>query len=214
MEKLWWLYRKLLNGSDLIIGNEKHFKLPRNDVVENRCFYSTDPVTAPPQVNFQCKTKFEPEMMIWMAMFSKVLLIAMFTKVNEMLIKKHAWKDVSIKDYCSKYHSNGNYLFWPDLTKAHYSNIVQERLTPWSLPFVSRVDNPPNIPQARLIDTVWTVVKRKIYENNWEAKNIDHLVQRIKQKAKEFEQEMLQSMMKGVLKKVRAMWRGGLYLIF
>ena len=196
------------------MGNERHFKLPGNDVVENRCFYSTDPVTAPPQVNFQCKTKFEPEMMIWMVMVSKLLPIAMFTRVNEMLIKKHTWKDVSIKDYCSEYHSNGNYLFWPDLPKAHYSNIVQECLTPRSLPFVSRVDNSPNIPQASLIETVWTVVERKIYENNWEAKHIDHLVQRIKQKAKEFEQEMLQSMMEGVRKKLRAIWRSELYLIF
>ena len=105
-------------------------------------------------------------------------------------------------------------MFWPDLAKAYYANIVQERLTPRSLPFVSRVDNPPNIHQVRLIETVWTVVERKIYENNWEAKNIDHLVQRIRQKAKEFEQEMVQSMMEGVRKKPRAMWRGELYLIF
>ena len=41
---------------------------------------------------------------------------------------------------------------------------------------------------------MWTVFERKIYENNWEAKNIDHLVKRLKQKAKELDQEMLQGM--------------------
>ena len=30
--------------------------------------------------------------------------------------------------FIAKYHSNGNYLFWPDLAKAHYSNIVQQLL--------------------------------------------------------------------------------------
>ena len=59
----------------------------------------------------------------------------------------------------------------------------------------------------------WTVLERKIYENNWEAKNIDHLVKRIKQKAKELDQEMLQGMIEGVRKKLRAMCRDGLYSV-
>ena len=57
-------------------------------------------------------------------------------------------------------------MVWPDLAKAHYSNIVQQCLTEKNLPFVSRVDNPPNVPQARPIEIVWTVLERKIYENN------------------------------------------------
>ena len=86
-------------------------------------------------------------------------------------------------------------------------------MTEENIPFVSRVDNPPNVPQAHPIETVWTVLERKIYENNWEAKNIDHLVKRIKQKAKELDQEMLQGMIEDVGKKLRAMWRDGLYSV-
>ena len=104
-------------------------------------------------------------------------------------------------------------IVWPDLAKTHYSNIVQQCLTEKNLPFVSRVDNPPNVPQARPIRTVRTVLERKIYENNWEAKNIDHLVKRIKQKAKEPDQEMLQGIREDVGKKLRAMWRDGLYSV-
>ena len=47
------LYRKLLNGCDLIIDDEKYFKLTGNNVIGNRYFYSTDPATAPPKVKFQ-----------------------------------------------------------------------------------------------------------------------------------------------------------------
>ena len=64
------LYRKLLNDCDLIMDDEKYFKLPGNNVVGNRYFYSTDPATAPPKVKFQCKTKFESKMMIGMIMSS------------------------------------------------------------------------------------------------------------------------------------------------
>ena len=96
------------------------------------------------------------------------------------------------------------------MAKAHYSNIVQECLTQKNLLFVSRVDNPPNISQARPIETVWTVLERKIYQNNWEVKDIDHLVKRIKRKSKQLEQEMLRGMIEAVRKKLRAMRRGGL----
>ena len=46
--------------------------------------------------------------------------------------------------------------------------------------YVSLVDNPPNVPQARPIEVIWTILERKIYENNWEANNIDYLVRRVK----------------------------------
>ena len=97
------------------------------------------------------------------------------------------------------------------MAKAHYSNIVQERLTEKNIAFGSRVDNPPNVLQARPTETVWTVLERKIYENNWEAKNINHLVKRIKQKAKELDQEMLQGIIDDLRNKLRAMCRDGLY---
>ena len=50
------LYRKLLNDEDLIIDDEKFFKLSGNNVLGNRYFYSTDPSVAPPNIRFQQKT--------------------------------------------------------------------------------------------------------------------------------------------------------------
>ena len=210
------LYRKLFNGCDLIMDDEKYFKLTGNNVIGNRYFYSTDLATAPPKVNLQCKTKFEAKVMIWMGMSSKgtsdLYVHKSIQDVNQETYLKECINK-RLLPFIAKYHSNGNYLFWPDLAKAHYSNIVQQYLTEKNLPFVSRVDNPPNVSQARSIETVWTVLERKIHENNWEAKNIDHLAKRIKQKAKELDQEMLQGMIEDVGKKLRAMCRDGLYSV-
>ena len=44
------LYRKLLNDYDLIIDDEKFFKLSGNNVLGNRYFYSTDRSAAPPNI--------------------------------------------------------------------------------------------------------------------------------------------------------------------
>ena len=56
---------------DLFTDDEKYFKLTENNVVGNLYFYSTDPATASVKVIFECKSKFEPKMMIWMGMSSK-----------------------------------------------------------------------------------------------------------------------------------------------
>ena len=53
------------------MDDEKYFKSTGNNVFRNLYFYSTDPTTASLKVNFECKSKFEPKMMIWMGMSSK-----------------------------------------------------------------------------------------------------------------------------------------------
>ena len=125
----------------------------------------------------------------------------MFTKVN-----KQEYIDKRLLPFIANYHSIWKLFV---LIKAHHSNIVQEHLTQKDIPFVSRIGNPPSVPQGRPIKTVWIVLERKIYENNWGTKDIDHLVKRIKQNAR----TMLQGMVEGVWKKFRAMWRDGLYSV-
>ena len=39
------------------MNDEKYLKLTGNNALGNRYFYSTDSVTAPSKVNFQCKSK-------------------------------------------------------------------------------------------------------------------------------------------------------------
>ena len=88
---------------------------------------------------------------------------------------------------------------------------MQERLNEKNVLFVIRKDNPPNVRQSRQIETVWTLLERKVYENNWGAKTLDVLAGRIKQKSKELDLKMLQGMSDGVRRKLRAMRREGLY---
>jgi hypothetical protein len=38
-----------------------------------------------------------------------------------------------------------------------------------NLPFGNNTTNPPNVPQARLIENLWGVLAQKVYEGGWEA---------------------------------------------
>ena len=55
----------------MIIDDENFLKLSVNNALGNRYFYSTDPSAAPPNIQFQQKTKFESKVMVWMAISAK-----------------------------------------------------------------------------------------------------------------------------------------------
>ncbi|CAF0806865.1 unnamed protein product [Rotaria sordida] len=210
------LYRKVLTGCEIIMDDEKYFTLSGNNVSCNRYFYSTNPATTPPNIKFRKKAKFEPKVMIWMAISTKGIFDVYVHKSKLGVDQKTYLQECINKrliPFIDKYHYDGNYLFWPDLASSHYSKVVQERLNQKNIPFISRNDNPPNVPQGRPIERVWSILEQKIYANNWEAKNADHLIRRIKQKAKELDQPTLQAMMEGVRKKLWSMWRDGLYSV-
>jgi len=115
--------------------------------------------------------------------------------------------------FIRNHYRGRKFIFWPDLAKAHYSNVVQNKLQQERINFVSREDNPPNVPQARPIETLWAHLAQKVYENNWEAKDLSQLASRIKRKVKELNQDTLQRMVQDVRKKLRQMWREGLYSV-
>ena len=55
--------------------------------------------------------------------------------------------------YVRKHYSNSNYIFWPDLTRCHYS---KQKLT-WmdeNVKFVPKEINPSNFPHARPIEVI------------------------------------------------------------
>ena len=46
--------------------------------------------------------------------------------------------------------------------------------------FVQRQQNSPNVPQIHPIETIWSLLEQKVYEEVWEAKNLNQLTTRIK----------------------------------
>ena len=74
--------------------------------------------------------------------------------------------------------------FWPDLATCHYSNDSQAQMTAQDIQYITRDINPPNAPMIRPIEMYWSILKQKVYESNWSAKNCDQLIRKIKSCAK------------------------------
>ena len=78
-------------------------------------------------------------------------------------------------------HSDVNYIFWPDQAGSHYAEHSLENL----IHHVDKVDKPANLSEVRPIEDFWSLLKAKVYKNNWEAKTMHQLEIRIEKCLKE-----------------------------
>ena len=58
-------------------------------------------------------------------------------------------------------------MFWPDLASANYAKSVTNYLISKSITFVQKADNPPAVPELRLVENFWSILKGMVYKNNW-----------------------------------------------
>jgi len=49
-----------------------------------------------------------------------------------------------------------------------------------SIAYVEKEENPPSAPQIRPIENYWGILKMKVYEGNWSAKDREALIRRIR----------------------------------
>ncbi|CAF1652716.1 unnamed protein product [Adineta ricciae] len=76
--------------------------------------------------------------------------------------------------------------------------------------FVPQEKNPQNCPQARPVETFWSILEQMVYSDGWEAKNIDQLKRRIK-KVKEVDIKIVQTMFMDIPKQLRRIADRGPY---
>ena len=74
-------------------------------------------------LSFQEKTKFESKVMVWMGTSVKGVSNVYVDRSNQARDQKIYLKDCINRLFVDKYHSNGDFLFWPGLERSYYSNI-------------------------------------------------------------------------------------------
>ena len=117
--------------------------------------------------------------------------------INQVIYREECLKK-RVLPFINEFHFGSDYIF---LTTSHYAkdNIswMEENIN-----FVAKSLNPPNVPQARLIENFWGCLTQKVFDGGWQANTEDQLIRRIKNKLKEFDIVYLQSLMKGVTAKL------------
>ena len=175
------LYRKLQNKS-AILDDESYFTLSHSRLTGNTGFYTDDISQTPANVKYRKKAKFEPKLLVWLAISDKGMSRPYFAP-SGLAVNQKVYLEECIKKrllpFINEHHSDGEYLFWPDLASSHYANSVISFFQQNSINFVTRADNPPCVPECRPIENFWSILKRMVYAENWHAKNITQLQARI-----------------------------------
>ena len=91
--------------------------------------------------------------MVWHAMDRNGLVSDPFIFEGTMTSEIHLNNCLkkTLIQFIQKNYPQHNVLFWPDLARAHYGDICISYLKEQNVKFVTKEDNPPNVPQARPI---------------------------------------------------------------
>ncbi len=122
---------------------------------------------------------------MWVAISENGISSPFFAKQNQAIDETTYLNECIVKrlmPFINNHHLKQKVLFWPDLASSHYSNIVTRYLDENNVEFVDRQFNPQNCPQSRPIETLWSILKNMVYDQGWEAENINQLQQRVQQK--------------------------------
>ena len=103
-------------------------------------------------------------------------------------------------------------LFWPDLATCHYANdnLAWLRAQSHGISFVTKEENPPNAPQIRPIENFWGILKMRVYDGNWTAKDRESLIRRIKKCIREMDMAVIVKMFNNLKAKVHRANQNGL----
>jgi len=183
-QKALRLYRRhLVSGCAVVMDDEIYFGLKNDEDPANSGFYTDDIKKTPPSIKYKTQKKYPTKVLLWITISERGCSRPFIIRRKSVSMNADHYLNECIKpiltEFLRKYHSDGNYIFWPDLASAHYAKKVINWMNENGINFVPKEDNPPNVPQARPIETFWSHISQKIYEGGWEAKSINQLIRRI-----------------------------------
>ena len=195
-----------------ILDDESYFTLSNSTSSGNDIFYTDDINKCPSDVKFKKMSKFEQKVLVWIAI-SPIGKSAPYIIESRLAINQHIYLDECIKKrlipFVDKHQDKGKIVFWPDLASSHYAKKVQEYLKEKEINFVAKVDNPANVPEIRPIEFFWSILKREVYKDGWEAENTKKLISRINYCLTKIDLELIQRLCMSVRSKIDTVRRYG-----
>lgn len=189
------------NNRSIVMDDEKYFTLSHAELPGNSGFYTDNIEETPDEVRYKAKAKFAEKVLVWCAISERGVSRPFVSRVRGEAVNAEVYiRDCLTKlvNFINQHHGDGNYMFWPDLASAHYARATLDWLEARNIPYVPRIDNSPNVPQARPIETFWARLAQKVYDNGWEAQNEQELRQRIFRKVREMNINDAQNLMRPV----------------
>ncbi|CAM4824796.1 unnamed protein product [Rotaria magnacalcarata] len=163
----------------------------------NAGFYSSNTANTPWNVKFKSKQKFEPKVLVWLALSSKGISVPYIGTTDGPAIDSNLYVQKCLPKllaFIRRYHADNNYIFWPDLASSHYAKNHHYMAKSTKYTFCAKTAD-------------------KVYHGGWLATTEQQLINRIKQQLKKFDLKIVQTMMLEVRKKLRKIEQQGPFSI-
>ena len=125
--------------------DESYFTLAHTSINGNDRFYTSDFDSTPAMVKYSPTAKYEKKILVYVCFsekgISKPYFVPSGVAVNQKVYLEECFKKKLIP-FIAKYHSDGEYVFWPDLASAHYAKSVIAYLREKKVHFVAKIDTP------------------------------------------------------------------------
>ena len=134
-------------------------------------FYSSDTTQTPIEVKNSAKSKFEPNVLLWIPItddgISSPTILTGETGINTDVYISKCLRPNLFPFLARK----TNHIFWSDLASAHYSTKTVEFLNTSNVNFVPKAINPPKFPQCIPIEDFFGALDTKVYAGNCGGSN-------------------------------------------
>ena len=159
------------------------------------------------KVKNEYKPKYEENFLVWRALSGSGMSEPYFRKSGSA-IDQYVFRDACLKPYLLPFIEK--YVFLPDLTSAHCAFLDQDWLNSKKTPFVPKTSIQQTCQKCvQIFEDFWGILKAKVYENNWYAKNIDQLKKKITKMTLEMDLDHVQKTAGSVLKRLDTVHRYG-----
>ena len=112
------------SSTAVVMDDESYFPFKHDQIPGNVGFYTMNKENTPPIIKYSPKTKFPKKMLVWIAIsesgHSRPFFVPSRGSINGEVYRRECI-EARLVPFLEKHHSDGDYIFWPDLASAHYA---------------------------------------------------------------------------------------------
>ena len=198
---------------DFVVDDEKYFGLSGFQMSGNRSFYTSDLSKTPIDVATYSKKKFEPKVMLWIAISPKGLSTPVLTSSRSMSVTSSTYitrcLNPCLVPFVQQQYPNGGYIVWPAKASSHYARATLSFLERNEIKYVPKEMNPTEVPQCMPIEDYFGVLATHVYAKNW----VEALKRRIRTCIKKIPAKTVQDAAQSIRKRLLKAYRIGIFSV-
>ncbi|KAF2889410.1 hypothetical protein ILUMI_16762 [Ignelater luminosus] len=147
------------------MDDESYFSFDGSNTANNKHFYYNEGENVDPAVHFKRHKKFQSKVLVWLAISSRghssAFIYPSGNSINGNIYEKYCVRS-RLARFIRNKHSDGNFIFWPDMATAHYAANVIAAYEDLNINYVSKEKNVSNVLWLRPVERFLRNMKRDL----------------------------------------------------